>query len=244
MSNEEEILNSNVAVATIEEKDQIQVQERQYEIIEVKGGKVYAFLKRTMDICASFLGIVILAIPMLIIGLIIKLTSKGPILFKDKRVGKNGKEIKVYKFRSMYIDAESNIDKYLTPEQKERWLIERKLENDPRITPIGKFTRKTSLDELPQLFNIFKGDLSIVGPRPITKKELEDNYSEFERKILLSARPGLTGYWQVSGRSNVDYESRERQKLEIEYFTKRGFWFDIGIIFKTIPAVLFHKGAH
>lgn len=244
MLNDEEILNGGVAIATQEVEEQTQVQERQYEVIEVKGGKVYAFFKRTFDIVASFFAIIILAIPMLIIGIAIKLTSKGPILFKDSRVGKNGKEIKVYKFRSMYIDAESNIDKYLTAEQKERWLVERKLDNDPRITPIGKFTRKTSLDELPQLFNIFKGDLSVVGPRPITKIELDTNYNEFEKNILLSCRPGLTGYWQVCGRSNVDYASRERQKLEIEYFTKRGFWFDIGIIFRTIPAVLGSKGAH
>lgn len=235
---EQEIINSNVAVATLE------TQEKQYQIIEIKGGKFYLFLKRTMDICASFLGIVILALPLLIIGLLVKLTSKGPILFKDKRVGKNGKDITVYKFRSMYIDAEENIDKYLTPEQKERWLVERKLDNDPRITPIGRFLRKTSIDEIPQIFNIFKGDLSIVGPRPITRTELEQNYTENEINILLSCRPGLTGYWQVCGRSNISYESRERQRLEIEYFTKRGFWFDIGIIFRTIPAVLFHKGAH
>lgn len=236
--NENEIVTENISVATLP------VEEKQYQIIEIKGGKLYFFLKRTMDICASFLGIVILALPLLIIGLIVKLTSKGPILFKDKRVGKDNKEITVYKFRSMYIDAEENIDKYLTKEEKERWLVERKLDNDPRITPIGKFIRKTSIDELPQLFNILKGDLSIVGPRPITRLELEQNYTENEANILLSARPGLTGYWQVCGRSNVSYESRERQRLEIEYFTKRGFWFDIGIIFKTIPAVLGSKGAH
>lgn len=236
--NENEIVTENISVATLP------VEEKQYQIIEIKGGKLYFFLKRTMDICASFLGIVILALPLLIVGLIVKLTSKGPILFKDKRVGKDNKEITVYKFRSMYIDAEENIDKYLTKEEKERWLVERKLDNDPRITPIGKFIRKTSIDELPQLFNIFKGDLSIVGPRPITRLELEQNYTENETNILLSARPGLTGYWQVCGRSNVSYESRERQRLEIEYFTKRGFWFDIGIIFKTIPAVLGSKGAH
>ena len=104
--------------------------------------------------------------------------------------------------------------------------------------------RKTSIDELPQLVNILRGDLSIVGPRPITENELTQNYTENEINILLSTRPGLTGYWQVSGRSNVNYESRERQKLEIEYFTKRGFWFDIGIIIKTVFVVLGRKGAH
>ena len=236
--NEKELLDGNISVATLP------VEEKQYQIIEINNNKLYLFLKRTMDVCASFLGLVILALPLLVIGLIVKLTSKGPVLFKDKRVGKDRKEITIYKFRSMYIDAEENIDKYLTPEQKEKWLTERKLDNDPRITPIGRFLRKTSIDELPQLVNILRGDISIVGPRPITENELTQNYTENEINILLSSRPGLTGYWQVSGRSNVSYESRERQRLEIEYFTKRGFWFDIGIIIKTVFVVLGRKGAH
>ena len=243
MLNEEELMTSEVAVATQEETIE-QVIVREYKIIKVKGNKAYAFFKRMEDIVASFLAITILFIPMLIIGLLVKITSKGPMFFKDKRVGKNGKEITVLKFRSMYIDAESNIDKYLTEEQKIQWVRERKLDPDPRITKIGRFLRKTSLDELPQLFNIFKGDLSIVGPRPIKKEEMDLNYNEYEKGILTSARPGLTGYWQVCGRSNVDYKSGERQKLELEYFEKRGFWFDIGLIFKTIPAVLRSKGAH
>lgn len=243
MLNEDEIITGGVAVAT-EEVVIEQVPTREHKIIEVRGGKLYAFLKRLEDIVASLLAIIILFIPMLIIGLLVKLTSKGPVFFKDKRVGKSGKEIVVLKFRSMYIDAESNIDKYLTEEQKIQWVRERKLDPDPRITKVGRFIRKTSLDELPQIFNIFKGDLSIVGPRPITKKEMDTNYNDYEKSILTLARPGLTGYWQVCGRSNVNYESGERQKLELEYFEKRGFWFDIGIIFKTIPAVLRKRGAH
>lgn len=243
MLNEDEIITGGVAVAT-EEVVIEQVPTREHKIIEVRGGKLYAFLKRLEDIVASLLAIIILFIPMLIIGLLVKLTSKGPVFFKDKRVGKGGKEITVLKFRSMYIDAESNIDKYLTEEQKIQWVRERKLDPDPRITKVGRFIRKTSLDELPQIFNIFKGDLSIVGPRPITKKEMDTNYNDYEKSILILARPGLTGYWQVCGRSNVNYESGERQKLELEYFEKRGFWFDIGIIFKTIPAVLRKRGAH
>lgn len=243
MLNEDEIITGGVAVAT-EEVVIEQVPTREHKIIEVRGGKLYAFLKRLEDIVASLLAIIILFIPMLIIGLLVKLTSKGPFFFKDKRVGKGGKEITVLKFRSMYIDAESNIDKYLTEEQKIQWVRERKLDPDPRITKVGRFIRKTSLDELPQIFNIFKGDLSIVGPRPITKKEMDTNYNDYEKSILTLARPGLTGYWQVCGRSNVNYESGERQKLELEYFEKRGFWFDIGIIFKTIPAVLRKRGAH
>ena len=161
----------------------------------------------------------------------------------DKRIGKKGKEIKVLKFRSMYYDAETNIDKYLTPEQKEIWIRERKLDDDPRITKVGKFLRKTSLDELPQLFNILFGSMSVVGYRPMSSREVEEHFTEEERQILYKAKPGLTGYWQVYGRSDVDFESGERQRLELEYFSKRGFWFDLGLVFKTIPAVLNRRGA-
>ena len=213
--------------------------------IKIKGGKCYAFFKRTFDICASFIGILILiVIPVLpITALFVKLTSKGPVFFKDKRVGKDGKNIVVYKFRSMYIDAESRIKEYLTPEQYKIWLVERKLDNDPRITKFGKFIRKTSIDELAQLFNILGGSISFVGPRPITRTELEENYTKYQIEKLLSVKPGLTGYWQVYGRSDVDYKSGERQREELAYLPKRGFWFDIKLIFLTIPAVLKHKGA-
>ena len=221
----------------------VKEEEKQYEIFKVRGNKFYHFMKRLEDICASFLAIVVLCVPMLIIGIIVKLTSKGPVLFKDNRVGMNGKKIKVLKYRSMYIDAEENIEKYLTEEQKVQWMKERKIDKDPRITPIGRFLRKTSLDELPQLFNILKGDISLVGPRPVTQRELEDNYTEPQRKALLSIRPGLTGYWQVVARSDSSYENGDRQKLELEYLTIRGFWYDIGLLFRTIPVVLKRKGA-
>lgn len=233
--NEEQAAN-NSSIAVMEK-----VEEK--EKIVVKGGKVYAFFKRVFDIFSSFFMLLLCLLPMLIVSIIIKLTSKGPVLFKDKRVGKNGKKVTIYKFRSMYIDSETNIDKYLNEEQKEQWFRERKIDNDPRITKIGRFIRKTSIDELPQLINILFGQMSVVGPRPITLSELEENYTNEEIEILLSTRPGLTGYWQVYGRSNVSYEQGERQKLELEYFKHRGFWFDIGLIFKTIPAVLKHRGA-
>lgn len=216
---------------------------KKQEKIEVKGSKAYAFSKRAFDLFCSSLAIIILSPLLLILSMIVKFSSKGPVLFKDKRIGLDGKEIKVYKFRSMYIDAESNIRKYLTEEQIKTWKIERKLDNDPRITKIGKFLRKTSLDELPQLFNIFAGTLSIVGPRPITFVELKENYTPYERRKLLSVKPGLTGYWQVYGRSDVDYKSGERQKEELAYLPKRSFFFDLKLIFLTIPAVLKHKGA-
>ena len=194
------------------------------------------------DFFSSFVIIILFSWLLLILFILQLFATKGHPIFVDKRVGRKGKIIKVYKFRSMYYDAESNIDKYLTPEQKETWLRERKLDNDPRITKLGRVLRKTSLDELPQLFNILFGSMSVVGPRPISSKEL-DNFTDEELEILFTAKPGLTGYWQVYGRSDVDFESGERQRLELEYFSKRSFWFDIGLIFKTIPSVLSSKGA-
>jgi lipopolysaccharide/colanic/teichoic acid biosynthesis glycosyltransferase len=213
------------------------------EFIDIKGGQGYCFVKRAFDIFASSLAIVLLSPVLLALTLAVKLTSKGPVLFKDRRIGLNGKEIKVLKFRTMYADAESNIRKYLTPEQLSTWIRERKLDNDPRITKVGKFLRKTSLDELPQLFNIFAGTLSIVGPRPITKTELEENYSKYQQCKLIQVKPGLTGYWQVYGRSDVDYASGERQKEELAYLPRRSVIFDLKLMYMTVPAVLNHKGA-
>lgn len=213
------------------------------EEIKIKGGKVYLFFKRALDILFSSLFLILSSWLFLLLSLLVKLSSKGPVLFKDKRIGLHGKEIKIYKFRSMFIDAETDIEKYLTPEQMKRWKEERKIDDDPRITKIGKLLRKTSLDELPQLLNIFFGSLSFVGPRPVTKKEIEENYTPYQQEKLLQVKPGLTGYWQVYGRSDVDYSSGERQKEELAYLPKRGLFFDFKLVFLTIPAVLKQKGA-
>lgn len=211
------------------------------EEIVVRGGKCYAFFKRSFDIVSSFLMILLCSPILLVLSVLVMFSSRGRIIFKDHRVGKNGKSIKVYKFRTMVADAETNIDKYLTPEQKGQWEKERKLDNDPRITRIGRFLRRSSLDELPQLFNILFGSLSVVGPRPITTQELE-NFTPYQREKLLSVRPGLTGYWQVYGRSSATYETGERQKQELAYLPKRGFFYDLKLIFLTIPAVLKRNG--
>ena len=208
-----------------------------------KVGFFYFFSKYTFDFLVSLISIIILLPAFIIIGIIVKYSSKGPIFFVDKRVGKNEKMIGVLKFRTMYVDAETNIEKYLTPEQIKAWKEERKLENDPRITKIGNFLRKSSLDELPQLFNILIGQMSIVGPRPISKREYDAYYNDEEKKILSTARPGLTGYWQVYGRNEVDYASGERSKLTMEYFKKRSLLLDLKIIFKTFAVVISGKGA-
>lgn len=203
----------------------------------------YRFFKRLFEILTSILAILVLS-PLLLLTLIINtIVLKGFPIYKDPRVGKEGKDIHVYKFRSMYIDAESNIRRYLNRKQMKQWKEERKVDNDPRITHFGKFLRKSSLDELPQLFNILFGSMAIVGPRPITRMELNEHFTPEQQAVLLSARPGLISNWGVNGRNNVTFESGERQKLELDYFAKRGLRYDLKLMFKVIPTVLSGKGA-
>ncbi len=199
----------------------------------------YSILKRLFDLFFSIFSVCILSPVFLILIIIVKLDDpKGKVFFAHKRVGKNGKEIKIYKFRSMVHNAEELIEKF-TDEQKKEYYTYFKLENDPRITKVGKFLRKTSLDELPQLINIIKGDLSIVGPRPVIEKEIE-LYGD-KKDLFLSVQPGLTGYWAVNGRSTTDYN--ERMQLELYYVEHRCISLDLQIIFKTFGAVLKGEGA-
>ena len=213
--------------------------------IEVKPRKVstfYYFIKRAWDIFFAVVLLLLTSPVIIVVFIILLFCGNGTPIYADKRVGKDGKTIKVLKFRSMYKDADDNPKKYLNDEQYEQFVKERKVDNDPRITKFGKVIRKTSIDELPQLFNILAGSMSSVGNRPITIQELEANYKEEQQNVLLSAKPGLTGWWQVSGRNNVEYYNGERQKIELEYFEKRSIGFDLKIVFKTIPAVLKQKG--
>lgn len=200
--------------------------------------RVYHFLKRFFDICVSLVALIILSPLFLIIAIIIKLDSKGPVFFKHHRIGYKGKPIFIYKFRTMVDHAEDMI-KTFTPEQKAEWEANYKLENDPRITKIGAFLRKTSIDELPQLLNIIGGSLSIVGPRPIIEEELE-KYEDNKEKFL-SAKPGLTGYWAAHGRSNTSYD--ERMRMELYYVDHCSLWLDIKIVFRTAFSVLKQEGA-
>jgi len=207
---------------------------------EVKdNGKImYRFIKRGFDILVSFVALVLLLPVFLILAVLIKLDSKGPVFFLHKRIGKNGKEIKIYKFRTMVQNAEELLKRF-TPEQKKEYEENYKLDNDFRITKIGNILRKTSLDELPQLINILKGDMSIVGPRPLVKDELE-KYGENKDKFL-SVTPGLTGNWACNGRSNIGYD--ERIKLELDYIDNCSLMFDIKIILKTAVSVFKKEGA-
>ena len=199
---------------------------------------VYKAIKRVFDIVFSLIGLILLSPIFLIISVIIKLDSKGPVFFVHSRIGEKGKPIGIYKFRTMVNNAEDLI-KSFTPEQKEEFERSYKLEDDPRITKVGDFLRKTSLDELPQILNILKGELSIIGPRPIVQSEL-DKYEDNKDKFL-SVRPGLTGYWAANGRSDTSYE--ERMQMELYYVDNMSFKLDVKIFFKTIFAVLKKEGA-
>lgn len=205
----------------------------------VKSLNIYnKYIKRFIDIVLSFIALVVLSPIFLIIGLSIKMESKGPVFFVHKRVGKNGKIIGMYKFRTMVQNAEELIKEF-TPEQMKEFKENFKLENDPRITKVGKVLRKTSLDELPQLINILKGELSIIGPRPVIGEELE-KYGENKDKFL-SVTPGLTGYWAANGRSNTTYE--ERMDMELYYIDNMSWKMDVKVFFKTIISVLKKEGA-
>ncbi len=212
-----------------------------HEIVSVKiRRKIYKIVKRMFDIIASFFGILIFSPLFLLIALLIKIDSKGNIIYKHKRIGKYGKYIYLYKFRSMYIDADKRLKKLLkNPKIKKEWEENFKLDNDSRITKIGKVLRKTSLDELPQLFNILKGEMSLIGPRPVIDEEIV-KYGEQKDKFL-SVTPGLTGWWACNGRSDIDYD--ERIKLELFYVDHCSILLDIKCIFKTVVAVFKKSGA-
>lgn len=206
--------------------------------------------KRAFDIFFS-LFILILFFPLFIsLIVLVRFTSPGPVFYKSRRLGIGGKAIDCWKFRSMYQDAEKKLKDLLKedPLFRKEWEAFQKVKKDPRITPVGRFLRKTSLDELPQFWNVLKGDLSIVGPRPPTlmgppENSLHEIFQLYGQraKTILSVRPGITGVWQISGRSHISFE--ERSKMEEQYALNRSFGKDLVVILKTIPAVLFSKGA-
>ena len=193
----------------------------------MKKKPIYSFFKRVFDIFCSFLAIILLALPMLIVAIAIKIDSKGPIFFKQDRIGKKKKIFKILKFRSMYVDTDPNAPTH-------------QLGNaTSHITKVGKFIRKTSIDELPQLFNIFIGQMSFVGPRPALWNQ-DDLVAERDKYHANDIKPGLTGLAQISGRDEL--EIPVKAKFDGEYVLKRGFFYDIGLIFKTIFSVFKHEG--
>ena len=214
-------------------------------IEEKKGLSYYTYLfaKRFFDIVGSIIGVAIL-IPVTVAVWIARIVLKendGPLFYEQLRYGKNGKMFRLYKFRSMCMNADEKLEKYLKENEEARKEFEetQKLDNDPRITKLGAFLRKTSLDELPQMINILFGQMSFIGPRPVIKKEIE-RYGKNKNKFL-SVKPGLTGYWQVNGRSNTTY--KERMELELYYVDHQSLWLDAKIFFKTFKAVFSHEGA-
>lgn len=220
----------NVEAAEIEnqyEDEELQ-QKINYEAINnYERGYAYNFVKRLIDVVCSLVGIVILSPIMLIVAIAIKINSKGSIIFAQERIGKNGQTFKMYKFRSMVVNAEDLLYKLKGRNEMSGPMF--KMKEDPRVTSVGKFIRKTSIDELPQLFNVLKGEMSLVGPRPNLPSEVA-GFNDWQKQKFL-VKPGLTCYWQVMGRNDIGFE--EWMKLDIKYIKERSTLLDLKLIFKT-----------
>lgn len=213
--------------------------------------KTQLFLKRVLDICASGFGIVALSPVLLTFACLIKMTSHGPVFFKQERVGYAGKKFKLYKFRSMYVNNDPAAHKAFVTNLITGQALEAgktpagnasyKIKNDPRITAIGRFVRKTSIDELPQLINVLKGEMSLVGPRPPIGYEVEV-YEVWHRPRVVEVMPGITGLWQVEGRSRTTFDGMVR--MDLEYIHNWSLWLDLKLLFRTPAAVMAGKGAY
>ena len=195
-------------------------------------------IKRIMDVAGGLAGIVLFSPVMLLAALAIKLDSPGPVIFRQTRVGKNGRTFQIYKFRSMYVDAEERKKELMAQNEMNGLMF--KMQDDPRITKVGKFIRKTSIDELPQFFDVLRGDMSLVGTRPPTLDEYKQYESHHKRR--LSMKPGITGLWQVSGRSDIE-DFEDVVKLDVQYIDNWSLWGDIKILFKTVWVVFAGRGA-
>jgi exopolysaccharide biosynthesis polyprenyl glycosylphosphotransferase len=215
------------------------VEIKRHHRVVVNDKKGYLIAKRIMDICGALVGLICLSWLFLIVALLIKLEDpKGPVFFKQVRVGKDGKEFYMYKFRSMVTNAEELLDSLLHLNEATGAMF--KMKNDPRVTKVGRFIRKTSIDELPQLWNVLKGEMSLVGPRPPLPREVAQ-YTEYDKQRLL-VTPGCTGLWQVSGRSNLGF--KEMVELDIKYINTRSIFMDLKIIVKTCLVLFGSKDAY
>lgn len=242
------ILNKEFSILQRDKKEKNKEKTiKENDIACIKGKKriyllIYSFLKRIVDIVAAIVGIIIL-IPLTIIVFIFNRLHEedGPVFYIQERIGKNGKIFKMYKFRSMCVDADEKLEHFLEENEdiRKEFYIYRKIKNDPRVTKIGVFLRKTSLDEFPQFINLLVGDMSLVGPRPYLEREKEDMGSYYD--IIVNEKPGITGLWQISGRSDVTFD--DRLKMDLEYHSTKSIKRDIEIIIKTIAKVLKKDGA-
>jgi len=209
-------------------------------------------IKRMMDIVGGSLALLLSAPLFLVIAIVIKLSSNGPVFFRQQRVGQHGKSFIMFKFRSMHVNSDASVhqqwfksfhsgkaERHRTNDDKGNGTY--KLPNDPRVTKVGRFLRRTSLDEVPQFINVLKGDMSLVGPRPPIPYEV-DAYQAWQRGRILQAKPGITGLWQVSGRSRVSFD--EMVRLDLRYARTWSIWLDIRILLKTPAAVFFGEGAY
>lgn len=219
-------------------KQQVSINGPQKGVTTYKRSRMYALIKRVFDVLISGSALVVLSPIFAIIALLVALTSRGPVFFVHHRIGRYGKPLKILKFRTMVDNAEAMLVD-LPEELKREFASNFKLDKDPRITKIGAFLRKSSLDELPQLVNILLGNMSLVGPRPITDIELQ-KYGD-NKELFLSAMPGLTGYWQAYARNDCTYE--RRMEMELYYVNNASLWWDMKIIFATVGAVLRGSGA-
>ena len=211
------------------------------EMVNQRHFRVLRLEKHVLDKAFAVFAFILLSPFFVVIPVLVKLTSRGPVFYRQNRLGKRGRPIRVWKFRSMYVDADARLKAILEsdPARKAEWEANFKLADDPRVTPLGKFLRKTSIDEFPQLFNVFAGDMALVGPRPIVEGEVSHYGSSYD--TFASVKPGITGLSQASGRSDTDYA--RRVALDVHYVLNWSPWMDIWILFRTISAVLFMRGA-
>lgn len=202
------------------------------------GKRAYRLVKRAFDVCFSAGVLMAFFVPLSALAVAISLESHGGPLFRQKRIGKDGKEFRILKFRSMYADAHGRPEEYLSEDQLTRWRREQKVDNDPRVTRIGRLIRRTSIDEMPQFLNVLVGEMSVIGPRPVTEDETY-GYGAYRDEIL-SIRPGITGWWQVTDHNRATWENGKRQELELWYVRNASLAVDAKVFFATF-GVMFDK---
>lgn len=232
------MLDANAAEKTILHIRKLNPDRYHMREVYQKKSPVYLRIKRGMDVLLSIVALVVLAPVFLVTAIAIKLEDGGPVLFKQYRAGKDMKPFEIYKFRSMYVDADARLSVMMKDNEQTGHAF--KIRNDPRITRVGRFIRKYSIDELPQLINIIKGDMSIVGPRPILTFQMEECNSHEQQRLVV--QPGLTCYWQIGGRANIKW--KEWVEMDLDYIEDMSLWTDLKIIVKTIPAVFDREGAY